>query len=414
MIEGTVSKLQIILCASDAAADAYRRAGFRSVRAISGVAGILVPVGATDRLDPSLEAFSDFVLDLPDTELRDDVAVRIDDAKCRWIDWQGSSVESVFASHGPEVIRSVVRSARPMWVDEVCLMSDIPDPGVERVYETGFDALDRHGLRLKRGMFLPVVGPWGSGKSTLVRQLVCNLYRLHGWKTLITAFEERVKPLYQRDLRRHLIGEEFVTSNGEVLWRTKYASAVTPEDIAAADAKIQDGFRFLLRKSGVLLDAERIIRLIRQSVRVYGTDVVVIDPMNEIDHRVPRGMSKTDYIGEFIMLLKQMAYDYNLVMIVCVHPPKDAAEKRSTAGQLMTLVDAADSANYGNKADMGWCVWRSNTSDNAPTYLHVDKVKDHETMGKPTVAKLVFNSLTGQFAIPLVGYAEVKADMMGD
>ena len=40
---------------------------------------------------------------------------------------------------------------------------------------------------------------------------------------------------------------------------------------------------------------------------------------------------------------------------------------------------------WGNKADIGWCVWRDLTG---PTYLHIDKLKDHETMGKPTLAAL--------------------------
>ena len=37
----------------------------------------------------------------------------------------------------------------------------------------------------------------------------------------------------------------------------------------------------------------------------------MIDPVNEIDHQVPRGESKTDYMGKFIMRLKALADDYS-------------------------------------------------------------------------------------------------------
>ncbi len=113
---------------------------------------------------------------------------------------------------------------------------------------------------------------------------------------------------------------------------------------------------------------------------------MAIDPVNEIDHQLPKGMNKTDYIGAFIMRLKQLADDYNLLMICALHPPKDGVEKRLQKNGLLTLNDGADSANWGNKADIGLCMWRDLTG---PTLLHIDKVKDHETMGRPTLCELI-------------------------
>ena len=122
------------------------------------------------------------------------------------------------------------------------------------------------------------------------------------------------------------------------------------------------------------------------AARVYGVRVVAIDPFNEIDHQVPKGMAKTDYVGGAIMRLKQVADDHNLLMIVALHPPKDGVEKRLQKNGLLTLNDGADSANWGNKADIGFCMWRDLKG---PTYLHIDKVKDHETMGRPNVCEMI-------------------------
>ena len=86
-------------------------------------------------------------------------------------------------------------------------MSDVPDQGPVETYKTGFVGLDEHGWRLVTPAFMPVIGPYGSGKSVFLRQLLVNLWHIHGWKFLLTSFEEKIKPRYERDLRRNLIGQ---------------------------------------------------------------------------------------------------------------------------------------------------------------------------------------------------------------
>src|SRR5690606_21098740 len=188
--------------------------------------------------------------------------------------------------------------------------------------------LDKHGFRFVRPAFMSFIGPYGSGKAVLLRQLAANLWRLHGWRTLITSFEERVKPRMQRDFRRYLIGAP------ECAWKEG--------DVEKVDKEISAAFRFLRRPRNDRLDLERLLDRISFAVRVYGVDVVIVDPVNEIDHSVPKHQSKTDYMGDFIMALKALADDYDLLMICAAHPPKDGVEKRLAKGRLLTLNDAAD------------------------------------------------------------------------
>lgn len=403
----TRKALKIILCDSESGSEAIRSSGFKSVRTVAHEEAVCEIVDRECVTDRTFTFFDQIVLAMSDHDLRDRVAMRLGDERCTWVDWQAVDTRSQDA-----IIRAIIDS-KPMWTDEVCLMSDVPDGGSQQVFTTGFPLLDDHGFRLVRPAFMPVIGPYGSGKSVLMRQLCCNLFRLHGWRTLITSFEEKIKPRYQRDLRRHLIGEETYDSQGVLTWHRKNERNWTSDDVAKADALIEGGFRFLRRKRGAMLDAERLVDRIEFAVRVYGVDVVVIDPVNEIDHQVARGESKTDYMGRFIMRLKQLADDYGLLMIVCAHPPKEGVEKRASKGRLMTLNDGADTAHYGNKADIGWCVWRPGLTDNSPTYLHVDKLKDHDVMGKPTLAKLVLNSLDGAFVVQAVGYETLAHELAG-
>ena len=367
-----------------------RDLGYRHVQVINPAHGGQQAVSDDGRLRIGWD-FSRYLIALPPKAwlLRDDIAMRLGDEKCSWCDWP-------FDADKTEIGNRLI-GARPMWTDEVATIDDIPDPGPETAYASGFSELDEHGFRFVLPAFMPIIGPYGSGKSVLLRQLLIGLWKLHKWKFLLTSFEERVKPRYLRDFRRHLIGKPYNDTDGVVLW--------SDVEIAEADAEIRKCAVFLRRKRNATLDLARLLDRIEFAVRVHGVRVVAIDPVNEIDHQVPRGESKTDYMGRFIMALKALADDYGLLMICCAHPPKDGVEKRLSRGRLLTLNDGADTAHYGNKADIGWCVWRPTLGDdNSPTYLHGDKLKDHETMGRPFLAELVLNPILNAFRVNRMGY----------
>lgn len=384
--------LRLIFCEDTAAAEALRSAGYRSVRVVPRAEDLYRATRDGYELDDTLEHFGSIVLAYPlgSAQLRDDIAMRLGDLRCRWLSFPADapSAAAYAESEGAQALANLVLTAKPMWTDEVCTMDDVPDPDPEVTYECGIRGLDDHGFRLVRPAFMPVIGPYGSGKSVLLRQLAVNVWLKHGWRTLITSFEEKIKPRYQRDLRRHLID--------------KAVDFWTDEDVARADAEIRQAFRFLRRPRGALLNQERLLNRIEFAVKTHGVDVVIIDPVNELDHEVPKHQSKTDYMGQFIMALKALADDYNLLMIVAAHPPKDGVEKRLSRGKLITLNDGADTAHWGNKADIGWAVWRPELD--GPTLLHIDKLKDHETMGRPTLAELVLDPRMNRFSVSRTGY----------
>jgi twinkle protein len=332
------------------------------------------------RVKPEIAFFASYVILIPEggESVRDAIAIKLGDERCRW----------AYLPADPAAIPAAVAAARPMWTDEIASLDDIPEPGPLQVYNCGIAGLDRHGFRFTLPAFMPIIGPYGSGKSVLLRQLLVNLWRVHKWKFLLTAFEEKVKPRYQHNLRRHLIGKPVE------LW--------TEADKVKADIEMKEAAKFLLRKRNTLLDMDRLLDRIDYAVRVYGIKVVAIDPVNEIDHVVPKGESKTDYMGRLIMRLKQLADDFGLLIIACAHPPKDGVEKRLSKNGLLTLNDGADTAHWGNKADIGWCVWRPQLI--GPTLLHVDKLKDHETMGEPTLAELWLDKALGRFEVRRIGY----------
>jgi twinkle protein len=389
---GHTQHTQLVVTIGETAVDLCRRAGCKHVHDATYPEYLLDRHG---RVKSEIEWFGRFVILIPEggEDLRDTIAINLGDERCRW----------AYLPVEIEKIPSAIAGARAMWTDEVATIDDIPEPRPESIYSSGFDKLDEHGFRIVLPAFMPIVGPYGSGKSVFLRQLLVNLWKLHGWKFLLTSFEEKVKPRYLRDLRRHLIchGPQH-DEDGEVTWGV-YSGRFEPSPaaVARADDEIRKAAVFLRRKRNATLDLQRLLDRIEFAVRVHGVKVVAIDPVNEIDHHVPKGESKTDYMGRFIMQLKALADDYELLMICALHPPKDGVEKRLSKTGVLTLNDGADTAHWGNKADIGFCVWRNL---DGPTYLHGDKLKDHETMGKPFLAEMLLSEATGKFRINRMGY----------
>jgi len=391
------TKLRLVLVESESDAAAIKASGVRSVRVVTSVEHVVLPGQSEPTIHPDLAIYTEFILAFRtgSETLRDDIALRLGDLRCKWVAWPDDcgSAETLYRNEGADWIKHVLAIARPMWSDEVSRLSDIPEPDEQQTYTCGIKRLDEHGFRIIRPCFWPIIGPYSSGKSILVRQLVANFWKLHGWRTLITSFEEKVKPRMRRDFRHH-----FCRHDNRMM---------SDEDEAAADKVIEEAVLFLRRPRRQELDADRLIDRIEYAVHVYKIDVVVIDPVNEIDHRVPKGENKTDYMGRFMMRLKALADDYNLVVIVLAHPPKDSVAQRNSASKIYTLNDGADTAHFGNKADIGWTVWRPMRTIDAndppaPTFLNIDKLKDHDTMGKPTLATLMLGA-TGQFYVEKIG-----------
>lgn len=379
MVDKTTAflKTPLVLTIGELAVNLCREHGVKHVLDASRPEMLVTSEG---KLRPEISYHFEFIIFIPQggEDLRDDIAMTLGDERCKW----------AYIPDEPENIPCVLLDAKRMWTDEVARMSDIPESGPPQPFETGFEGLDKHGFRLVTPAFMPIIGPYGSGKSIFLRQLLVNLWEKHKWRFAITAFEEKVRPRYERDFMRHLI------KRPENRWRD--------DQIAWAQEEIDKMALFIRRKRNTLLTVDRLLNRIEFAVKVYGVKVVAIDPFNEIDHVFDgRAMSKTDYVGNVIMQFKQLADDYNLLFIVALHPPKDGVEKRLAKSGMLTLNDGADSAHWGNKADIGITMWRN---IDKPTMLHLDKLKDHESMGKPMLFELAHDPTFNSFRVAKTGY----------
>lgn len=347
-----------------------------------------------DKLRPEIDKFSRFILAVDGDEkglyLRDALAVRLGEDRCFWIDWPDGCKDAndVLRDHGVDRLTEILMNPRRMFVDEVATLDDIPDPPKERAYKIGFAGLEKH-LNFPSKGFITVLGPYSSGKSTLMRQIAYNMSDFHGWKTGITCFEESAKWRTVNAFRKIFLEKP------EPLW--------TPEEITAADNWIRKNLVFFQKKKRELMTGARFIDRVEFAIKVYGLKMVIVDPLNEIDHQWSAGKSKTEYLGDFIMALKDIGDSYDTLMVCCVHPPTMSMRTQNNKRKkIFTLADSADSAHFGNKSDIGLCVWQAGAD--GYTLINIDKIKNRDLLGVPTGVELKFQKDRERYVVSRTGW----------
>lgn len=331
--------------------------------------------------------------------LRDDLAVRIGDEHCSWVEWPEGCKDAndALQRHGEAELRSAILSARPMWNDELGSLDDFTRRQSVS-YPTG---IPDFGLKIELPSLLLMMGAYHTGKSTFLRQLLWSLWKTHKWRFLLTCLEEPVWPR----IVGHFCALEIGRHPANFGWGGKDAS----EEIARAEAEIRRAARFLVRPKRELLSRKRFFDRVELAVRRDGVRVIGLDPVNELDHDI--GPNETLYWANFIMDCKALADEYQLLFIICGHPSKDGYLRllKSRETKLPQLVDMAGSMNWANKADIGITISKPNP-DKPITWLYHEKAKDHETMGKPTLYELTHHPGINRFEITGQGFELVFGD----
>ncbi len=324
-----------------------------------------------ERLIPEIDQFDKVILatdgDKPGVILRDELALRIGERRCWYVTYPAECKDAndVLIKHGEDGVRQLIAGARPLRPGHLVRPDDLPPRPREIPHSTGWDFLDKH-LMLVRPELLVATGFPGHGKGQFLRVLALHLAESHGWRTAIFAPEDpphRIK----RDLRRFALRKiKFPNQN----------------DQSKAFEWVNDHFLLSLppEDDGVTLDViehEMYVAAVHHSCQVF-----IIDPWNEIDHRMERGMSIDLYIEYALRRLKRKARQLGLLLVIAAHPIKIEGEP--------TLMSINGSANWRNKADHGIILYRSDVNSNR-VKLTTEKSKDWETMGIPGSVEIEFN-----------------------
>jgi len=232
---------------------------------------------------------------------------------------------------------------------------------------TGWWELDQI-WKIYDGQFTIVTGIAGHGKSTFLMNVICNVAKEYGAKSFLYVPENEAR------LRHKLKG----------IWGDKPGF----ETFAKEQCFYQSAIPSSLDQKPRTLD--RILELAVVSIEKCGTDILMIDPWNELERAKNRDELMTDYIGWCLMYLKNFCRMYDVSVILVAHPTKAGIAD----GKTPNLSDIEGSMNWYNKCDNGLIVVRD---PNTPTARVISAKVREEGAGKRGVCHFFVDEQSGQF-----------------
>ncbi|NNM75040.1 AAA family ATPase [Enterovirga aerilata] len=277
-------------------------------------------------------------------------------------------LDEVLIHFGQAAVLDCITRAKPFPVRGLYRLSEFPDLPPIATLTTGFprlnpspDRKEPH-LTLYRGAFVVVSGLPGSGKTAWTMQLAFNMARLHGWRIVVASFEMHVAPTLRDMLQAFFI------------WKPR--REWTSTEVRVAREFIEAHFAFIAldpRDDETEADVDWVLDRASDSVIRNGSDMLIVDPWNEVEHKRRPGENVADYTNSAIRKFKRFARSYDVCTMVVAHPTKAAALSAKN-GDPVSLYDISDGATWANKAELGVIVHRKSPAD-LITEIGIKKVK---------------------------------------
>jgi twinkle protein len=323
-----------------------------------------------------------------------DLILRLGRARCKFVSYpfkrsdgrlRCKDLNEVLQEWGTEGVVETIVKAQWAEMDGVYRMSELPPLPENPVMELGFGKPVDDLAKARRGDFWVITGAPGHGKTVFVTDAICRLADRHALRVAWASFEN----LPQQDLRRQL--RKWHIAKQRIERRAEQGAPWNRSEVAAADAWIEQHFRFLVPKDDEEVTVEWLLECATAAVVRQHCDVVIVDPWNELDHN-PGGLSLTEYVGGAIKAMKRTARRLQVLWIVIAHPAK------VKQGDPINLYSISDSAHWFNKPDLGLVVMRP--ADDGDAELRVAKAR-YEEIGRRGSVKIRFNPETRRFNVPV-------------
>ena len=217
---------------------------------------------------------------------------------------------------GKEAVAEVIRDAKETPVDTVSDFSDIKNLDVDDIggIETGIKTLDQYIMKLFYGTFNIVTGVNGSGKSSLLSQLICRAVE-NGQNAFLYSGE---LPNFQS---KNWIN--YIFAGQRNLFQRTYLDTPYWKVTQEAQEKIDEHYRgqIFVYKDGYDHKVDSLMQTMENVVRKYGVKMLVIDNLTSVNLEA-NDNNKYARQEEFITRLITFAKKYNVVVILVVHPHK--------------------------------------------------------------------------------------------
>jgi twinkle protein len=292
--------------------------------------------------------------------LRENLVAHLGPDRCSFVEYGDGAkdLNDTLQVHGVEAVAEVLNRAKPIPMKGLYSIDDFPERPELTRWPTGIEPLADM-LFIVPGTLTVFTGHANMGKSTVMNCVIANLLKM-GVPTLVASFETDVKPILRDGLRAAMLG-------------------IGSHELAHADTRACD--QLMREKMPIItqaveeteeMDLDYFLDCCLTAVRRQGVRVIILDPWNELEHKMRHGEPETVYIGRALRAIKRFAKIHDVAFWIIAHPTKPFEGKV----RMPRLLDISGSANWANKADYGLSYHRSeeNTAD-----LCVTKVR----MGYP-------------------------------
>jgi len=337
---------------------------------------------------PKLKKVSKFILAGDDDEagrvLNAELSKRLGPENCQFIKYPDDckDLNDVLQKHDAAMVNELINTAKDIPVVGLFKPEDFPaiPEKFKTSYSTGYGLDHDHHLKIVLGKLMVITGVPGHGKSEWTDGLVLNLAKKHGWRICVCSTEINNEEYQENTIRRYL--------------RRPLDMVGDHEPQKALDF-YNEHFRFITNSTmdDFDLTLEKLIELAEIAILRDNCSVLMLDPWNEIEHCRKGTENETEYVGRAIRMLKKLARQYCVLVIIVAHPkmPQDQGKLKCP-----TLYSISGSANWFNKADYGLTVWRESTDGNM-SELIIQKIKRHGAMGHTGLIQMKLDEKTKCF-----------------
>lgn len=379
-----------------------------SVEAAGIRACVSVPNGGTINVNRAIKLdYVDSAIELLDTvprhiiatdadavgkALGDEIIRRVGPEKCERVQWPEGCKDAneVLLAHGAAKIRECIELARPVPIPDITRVfdqweevADLWHNGLRPGLNPGSDALAEL-YNVSEGQMTIVTGIPNHGKSALLDWMLVSIARRYDWRFAIFSPENTPQSKHIARLTTLYTGQPF---------RQGIHERMTLDEVAAAQPWLHEHFVFVRPEGEPTIDT--LLEVLRRAVRRLGVKGAVIDPWNEIEYPTDVRQSETQYIGTALLKLVHFARSERVHLWIVAHPTKMRKGDDNTY-PVPTLYDISGSANFRNRADMGFVVHRPDLETNE-TQVHVQKVRSQPENGRPGLVTLYRDPLTGRY-----------------
>jgi twinkle protein len=253
---------------------------------------------------------------------------------------------------------------------------DLYQNGIQKGKEVGNHEIDQY-CTWELGRLCVCTAIPGAGKSEFIDYIVAKLNNLYGWKAAYFTPENYPLKFHYAKMHEKISGRKYMKDD--------------IDDFYSVYDYLSNNFYYILDEDD--LSIEKVIQITKHYIKKFGIKILVIDPYNVLDHRMPSNVTETQYISDFLGKLITFTRFNNILTFLVAHP------RKMLKGDIPTLYDISGSAHFYNKTDYGFTVNRIRDENNIMTNeleIHWQKIK-FKHLGSQGVSNLMYNYNNGRF-----------------